>query len=714
VCANKVQQNQVLYFSPNFYSDMSDDGMLYAVLLRSPYAKAHNFSFDIPDLPEGYSIYRAKDIPGKNEVVIHDVKCEVFCSSDVLYKGQVIGILTGPDKQKLELLRTQMTFNFEGAASVDSDEAEIQIFEKNYQTKDFNPEVFNSVPNDIHSEWKCNLDETLVTESEGAFISYKNGEINVFSHAPWISHLRETVENVTGLEDNKVLITRTNSNTLNTNSLWLNSILCAQLCVAVIKNQKSVKLVLSRTEQKQFVEQSLPVLIEHRTAVDEDGRIKACDILVRVNVGAFNPLAEEILERLVIASCGMYSPENMRVKAVALSSGESPASTSWERVDATAFYAMECQIHKICEITGLSPVEIREKNLEQGKKSSLPFKFNYGKINDVIQAVSKKSDFLRKWTAYRLDEKDRYVRENASPFNPPLRGIGIACAFEGSTYFGSRFIDKDESLEVSYSSNKELNIKFIPTSSSIGKIWKKIACQKLGLSDDELSVNWVFDESVEFDLPDTISADISLNTQLFIECIDEIKSQIETGKHNCSARKTFKDSIKSNWVTSRFSGTPFYSTSSASCVVELELDPCSYQEIIRGIFVCIDAGRIMSSVSAERAVKKAIRNVLANIVVNETIKCENINVMFVNSEEEPKQLGEIMYSVVPAAFACALSQSLAYSVTRLPIGTDTIYKISSKARRIYNERLQLEKLSQVSDVEELEEEEKNPELGDIS
>ena len=48
-----------------FYSDSSREGTLYAVLVRSPAATGKIKGVTIPELPEGYFLFTADDIPGE-------------------------------------------------------------------------------------------------------------------------------------------------------------------------------------------------------------------------------------------------------------------------------------------------------------------------------------------------------------------------------------------------------------------------------------------------------------------------------------------------------------------------------------------------------------------------------------------------------------------------------------------------------------------------
>ena len=55
-------------------------------------------------------------------------------------------------------------------------------------------------------------------------------------------------------------------------------------------------------------------------------------------------------------------------------------------------------------------------------------------------------------------------------------------------------------------------------------------------------------------------------------------------------------------------------------------------------------------------------------------KSEKIHISFVETQNEPKQLGELVYNILPAAFANAVSLVLNKTITKLPLSGDTIYR----------------------------------------
>ena len=80
MCAKRKRNEKKLIFSNEFFSDMEQDGMLYAALIRSPVSDATLNSISHPKLPEGYAIFSAKDIIGKKTIQTLNNEIPVFCT----------------------------------------------------------------------------------------------------------------------------------------------------------------------------------------------------------------------------------------------------------------------------------------------------------------------------------------------------------------------------------------------------------------------------------------------------------------------------------------------------------------------------------------------------------------------------------------------------------------------------------------------------------
>ena len=155
------------------------------------------------------------------------------------------------------------------------------------------------------------------------------------------------------------------------------------------------------------------------------------DILIHVNSGAYNPFAQEIADRLAIASTGVYNCPNIKISSNIYKSHSIPSSIDFSIISAKAFYAIENQMNKISRECGIDPLELRLMNLKTaGKNSGSQIVLELPKAKEALEALAQKSTFLRKNAVYKMEDLYRFAQDNASPYAPPMRGIAIACAYE--------------------------------------------------------------------------------------------------------------------------------------------------------------------------------------------------------------------------------------------------------------------------------------------
>ena len=773
-----AKPKKTVIFSNDFYSDMRADGMLYALIVRSPFSAGKINSIQLENqepIPENYEIFTADDIPNQKFITTFGTRTEIFCTGEIKYKGEPVALIAGPDRKTVFELREKVKIIFERKNEIseknpeNADENENEKPEKieqtekikaeeNSESKNQNQEEsqdffeernFEKLPEQTESKktselkepqetseqknsenleetaaerevlsgdaqsefknpenkiiegiWKNSVTQHEIKETAGCFCCLKGENLHIFTAGRYITHIKDSVSRATGLEKSNIILNCTKKNNQNSNKIWMSSIFAAMASVAALKTGKPVLLSLEREDEINFVERATFVKVKNRAAVSKDGTIKAMDIEIQADTGYKNPLATEMLDRFTIAAAGIYSTENLRIRTKIFSSANSPSSVRLNRIDSQVFFALESQIQKISEETGFTPLEIRLKNLRnsnaKSKISKNPFSLELGRAEDSMKAVCARSDFNRKYAVYKLAEKGRYETDENSPYSPPLRGIGMAAAFDGNGYLGTNFKNENFSLQVTMTDERKIVVNTAPPSQNIKEIWQKIIIDSLGI--DKRSIQFNLDLSLAEASEKGIAAiqndlmigNISIKTHLLKKCLEAIKRK-KDAVLPITVKKSIAPSKRNQWKEETFSGTPFFSTSFGTCVVEVEYDSCAFSEQVTGVFAVIDCGRIANPQAAETAAKQAIKKCLSTLVFGDSLKCPKIVVQFAQSDDEPKNLDSLIYSILPPAFCSATSQALALTVNELPLKTDSLFKIkenSEKNKKIKNQETQ--------------------------
>ena len=659
-----------------YFSDLTSANMIYTKIVRSPITKGRIKSLTLEDIPEGYFLFTAADFGEENYVETLDIQTEILASSEIYYKGQPIALLAGPVFTDLLDLEKNIKMEFEKDPASKIKEKEYpyaQRFIRNGKAQ--KPEEFTKLFSkknyDIKGTWTSVLNAPSCNEANGAFCTFDKNILTISTPTQWPKHLQENIKRIFNLKTEEVFIRKTISSGPHTNTIWQNTVIAVMASLVAIKTGKTAQLVLSREEHFEYLIKKSPISIKIRSAVKKDGIIEAVQVLIELDSGYHNPFAAEILDRLVIAANNIYSVRNIEIIAKAYESYTPPVSFNIECIDSQAFFAIENQMQKICNVTGFLPDELRMKNFE--RKFSLPFTFTNEKVREVFSAIEKMYDVNRKFISYRMESKNRKI-DIKNLHNFPLRGIGVACGFNGIGYFGSNIFACNQKMEATLESDGTLEIHALQPSASTLEVWKNTAAQILEIDPKQIKLNSIFDVNEDLSVPENVYANVSVMTYLLKKCCQDIQSKRFRKPLPITSTKGFTSAQKKVWNKEKFSGSPFFLSSFGAVVLELEINPYTYKIYIKNVKAVLNAGKIGIPKIAENSVKLSIQHALTELVVDENLHCDQISVSFVQSDNDPTQIDGLISRILPAAFTSALSQATGHEINTIPVKPQHFFK----------------------------------------
>lgn len=659
-----------------YFSDLTSANMIYTKIVRSPITKGRIKSLTLEDIPEGYFLFTAADFGEENYVETLDIQTEILASSEIYYKGQPIALLAGPVFTDLLDLEKNIKMEFEKDPASKIKEKEYpyaQRFIRNGKAQ--KPEEFTKLFSkknyDIKGTWTSVLNAPSCNEANGAFCTFDKNILTISTPTQWPKHLQENIKRIFNLKTEEVFIRKTISSGPHTNTIWQNTVIAVMASLVAIKTGKTAQLVLSREEHFEYLIKKSPISIKIRSAVKKDGIIEAVKVLIELDSGYHNPFAAEILDRLVIAANNIYSVRNIEIIAKAYESYTPPVSFNIECIDSQAFFAIENQMQKICNVTGFLPDELRMKNFE--RKFSLPFTFTNEKVREAFSAIEKMYDVNRKFISYRMESKNRKI-DIKNLHNFPLRGIGVACGFNGIGYFGSNIFACNQKMEATLESDGTLEIHALQPSASTLEVWKNTAAQILEIDPKQIKLNSIFDVNEDLSVPENVYANVSVMTYLLKKCCQDIQSKRFRKPLPITSTKGFTSAQKKVWNKEKFSGSPFFLSSFGTVVLELEINPYTYKIYIKNVKAVLNAGKIGIPKIAENSVKLSIQHALTELVVDENLHCDQISVSFVQSDNDPTQIDGLISRILPAAFTSALSQATGHEINTIPVKPQHFFK----------------------------------------
>lgn len=677
--AKPVKKDLPQLYSPlskTYFSDLTSANMIYVKIIRSTIARGRIKTLKFDNIPQGYFLFTAADFGEQNYVETLDIQTEILASSEIYYKGQPVALLAGPSYSELIELEKAVKIELEKDPASKIKEKEYpyaQRFIRNGKAQ--KPEefgkLFSKKNHDVKGTWTSVLNAPSCNEANGAFCTFDKNILTISTPTQWPKHLQENVKRIFGLKTEEVLIRKTISSGPHTNTIWQNTVISVMASLVAIKTGKAAQIMLSREEHFEYLIKKSPITIKIRSAVKKDGIIEATQILIELDSGYHNPFAAEILDRLVIAANNIYSVRNLEIIAKAYESYTPPVSFNIECIDSQAFFAIENQMQKICNVTGFLPDELRMKNFE--RKFSLPFTFTNEKVRESFNAIQKMCDLNRKFISYRMESKNRKINiEDLENF--PLRGIGVACGFNGIGYFGSNIFACNQKMEATLQADGTLEIHALQPSASTLEVWKTTASQILEIDPKQIKLNSSFDSSDDMSVPENVYSNVSVMTYLLKKCCLDIQSKRFKKPLPISSTKGFTSSQKKVWNKEKFSGSPFFLSSFGSVILELELNPYTYKIYIKNVNAVLNAGKIGLPKIAENSVKLSIQHALSELVVDEELNCDHISVSFIQSDNDPTQVDGLISRILPAAFTSALSQAIGHEINTIPVKPQHFFK----------------------------------------
>ena len=535
--------------------------------------------------------------------------------------------------------------------------------------------LFTQTDENIIAEetWTEVLTDLSWQETSGAFCYMDGNNLHVYAPTKWTSLAMKVLSECLELPQEKIFINKTKTSGVYSKGLWRATQLMAQVATAAYLIKKPVKLILTQKEQDSYMLPGVKTSITYKSALKNDGKITGISVLIDVDVGACNPFAQDIIDRIALASCNYYTFDNVHIVAQAHTSKTPPSSICIKSIDSQAFFAIENHMQKMSNRLRLLPEDIRSINVNS--KSKYPIIIPAEAALNTLSNTIRMSDFNRKYTSFHMDAIDRLQKNNNPFFAVPLRGIGISTGYNVSEYHGSTTFVYDSKIEVTLLPKERLVIHAIKPSEVIQNIWKETASEILQIKKENILIDSDFNiKDIPLSPEDTFSTIGTIN-ELIKKCCNDIQKKRFHQPLPISAKRGITGASKKGWDDKSFTGAPYGTISYATCVVEVELDTYTYSEKIKGIWFTADCGELFDEKAALRTIRLEIQQELSMLVEEKAIHCDKISVEFIKSKNKAGQVAALVHNTLPAAFSSALSLALATQLTKLPCTEEQIFSL---------------------------------------
>jgi CO/xanthine dehydrogenase Mo-binding subunit len=693
-----------------FLEDIYPPDLLYAVTIRSQIAKGYLKFIQVPILPEGYTFLTARDIPGENR--LEGTNMPLLADKQLSYIGEPVAILLGKDKAKLEEISAKCVIITDEQTPVFSftDITETQT-QRKLETGDIQ-QSFEMDKKIVTGSYSTGIQDHWYAEPAGAICFFREEDpqnvsgkkksgnhLVVRTATQWPNHVKRSCLLALGIDPSSLSVEPTALNLHMDGKLWYPSLLSCLAALGSLITKKNVRLVLTREEDFLYSPKRVQTNINIASSIDSNGKILASEIDVSVNLGAHEVNSHEILDHVCLGILGFYKIDNLKLTARA-NCTNIPVQGPFSGFGlAQGLFAIERHVSQIADTVRQDPALWRADYINPSfALPAMPSKFDVnGK--ELIEAACKMSDYNRKWASHDLLRQSRKGKSPQMGDNP--RGIGIAAGYQGCGLLYNGEEKGAYNVEVTLTKESILEIKAnITTSEDYNKIWEKVALETMSIKPGMVRI--VSANTIDCG-PSCLSRNITVVTKMVEKCCLAIRKQRFHAPLPITVRRSVKPqngSLLGGLFTppegKLMDINAFSKLGTAAAVVEVSIDLIECVPVIRGIWMAIDGGKIISKNRARRSLSRGCTQALGwafteNIeYINGSLPrthYDDFNIFspmevppthidFLSGDlNEPKGIGDLPSACIPAAFLQAVSQAVGHSFKSLPLKRNDIWEI---------------------------------------
>lgn len=563
-----------------YVDDIQMDNIQCAVSVRSTISYGKILDINVPDLPNDYFFISSKDIPGENVVNIIASDWPIFADKFVNYFGETIGLVVGPNKEKcleiaekIEIKYEELTPNFEMTESYVH--KEIKKGDIAYAKKNATREITET--------FETGYQEQIYLEPQGMLVYLENNKVTIKASMQCPFYIKNAVMRALNYKEDQVRVIQPAVGGAFGGKEHYPSMMAAQLSVALLKVKKPIKQIFERVEDIRYTTKRHPSKTTLTAYISKDNEILGMSIKIGLDGGAYVGCSAVVLSRAMIACTNVYSIKNLEAFGDAYKTNKVPSAAFRGFGSPQTIFAMEMFINHLADELCLNPLDLRNKYMvKQGDLTATNGLFRDPIILDQLRdKAMEMSNYKTKYEQYK----------NSNTF----KGIGMSyflhgCGFTGS---GESSIIK---AKVKLKKDKDGNVTLFTSQVDMGQgnrtTLKRIAVDTLGIPDNK----------VIYEAPDT---DLTLSTGPTAAS----RTIIIVGGLVHKACKHLKEIWKDNeeqeliepyvapsyikWDEDTMTGDAYPGYSWGVNVVEVEVNPNTYQTKIIGCWSVYDVGHVI-------------------------------------------------------------------------------------------------------------------------
>jgi len=358
-----------------FADDLQFPGMLYGMVLRSkyPHALIKGINTDRASaLPGVEAVLTSKDIPGSNKMGILAKDEQALAGDRVRFIGEPVALVAARSKSlarealklievdydPLPVVNSPLEAMAEGAVKVHP-QGNVQHHRK---IRSGNiEEAFRQAHLVVEDTFKTQLVEHAYLEPESGVALLEGDTMTIYAVSQGPHYQRNEVASVLGWPVNRVRIAQTTTGGGFGGKIDVS--VHPYIALLALKTGKPVKMTYSRAESMAASTKRHPFIMKYKLGVDREGRLVAAEVEIIGDTGAYASFGPAVLTRSAVCALGPYYCPNVKIDAYAVYTNNPIAGAMRGFGSPQMSIAHEALMDLLAEKLGLSPVEIRRRNV---------------------------------------------------------------------------------------------------------------------------------------------------------------------------------------------------------------------------------------------------------------------------------------------------------------------------------------------------------------
>ena len=682
-----------------YVCDMTLPDMQYAYMVRSTIARGRIKAIHVPELPEGYYFISAKDIPaqGKNELwmIAKDWRC--FAEDYVLYVGETIGLVVGPDRSVLKRIKAQIKIDYEEqtpAVTIDdgihcvggpmfpekNSNVMCELFCEKGRPMD---EVFAEADEVFEETIETPYQEHVHLETNSAIADMEDGKFVFYASAQCPFYIRKSIAGLLDIPYDDIIVRQCTTGGAFGGKEHFPDVLCGALLVAENKIRKPIKMVFDREEDTQFSVKRHPSKCIYKTAV-KDGKIAGVYGHIYYNCGAYLSSSYVVLQRGVFHGNGVYTFDNTYLKGEGIGTNMFPSCAFRGFGAPQTLFAIETHLDHLAHHLGVDPLEFKMKYLaKKGDETTTNGHIiEEVKLPEMLEVVTRESDYWRKAKEYELGCG---------------RGIGIAMYNHGGAFTGNgeQAIIKAHARLVKTGDRVSIQVGSTEMGQGFKTSLRKICAATLGVSIDQIEYLDPDTSKVVDSGPTAASRSTMVVGRLVERAAQEMKERWSEGDFTTEVEYEHPDGYP--WDQTTFRGDAYLGYGWGVACVEVEVDKLTNEVKTLGVWSSHEIGKAIDELIVHGQINGGIlqslgygsmeklevkggrfkQKSMSDYVIPTSMDFPK---QFYHIQENPypwgpygaKGMGELVFNGASAAYVDAVERALNTRFTSIPIPPEAI------------------------------------------